>query len=252
MLNMVNKIKIITIAMFIGAAAVCSSCNAGFDNSRIRSLDIDARRYYEEGSQFSRENKTDDAIRTFTKSIEAGPSAEAYNARAAEYNRKGRPDDAISDANRAIMMNEKYASPYFIRGNSYFKKGDFGKALKDYSRSIILDPEQPRCYFNLAQTYTRMGLTEEAVGMYGKAVDADSSYYAAHYNMACLYAQKNESDKALKSLELAIRTGFCSPSRLKGEKSFDPLRKSAIFRKLSAQLDAVFKSSRGCEPRLSD
>jgi tetratricopeptide (TPR) repeat protein len=242
--NLIMKVLFILSA---GLLLLCASCSAGFDNSRVRSLNIEARRHYEEGAQFSRENRIDEAIQSFTKSIEAGPGAAAYNARAAEYNRKGLMDDAISDANRAIMMSEKYPVPYFTRGNSYFKKGDYGKALKDYSRSIILDPDQPVYYFNLALTYTRMGLTDEAIEMYAKALQHDSGYYAAHYNQACLYAQKNEQEKALECLELAINTGFCSPSVLKKEKSFDPLRTNDRFKVLTDRLDKIVSGPRGCE-----
>jgi tetratricopeptide (TPR) repeat protein len=244
--NIVNKINIILLVICIGAAVANSSCNAGFDNSRVKSLNIEARTYYQEGTQYSSENRTDEAIQAFTKSIEAGPSAVAYNARATEYNRKGRIDDAMSDANRAILLNEKYAPVYFTRGNSCYKKGDYDRALKDFSRSIILDPEQPRCYFNLAQTYTRMGLTDEAIDMYEKSIQRDPGYYPAHYNRACLYAQKNRPDRAIESLELAIKNGLCNPELLRREKSFDALRKTARFKQLSDRLDRIFKSSTGC------
>jgi len=251
MLNRANIIQVISLVMCVGAASVCSSCNAGFDNSRVRSLNNEARYYYRDGMEFSREDKIDEAIQAFTKSIEAGPSAEAYNARAAEYNRKGRIDDAITDANRAVMLSEKYAPVFFNRGNSYYKKGDYDRALKDYSRSIILDPEQPRCYFNLAQTYTRMGLKDEAIDMYGQSIRRDPGYYPAHYNSACLYAQKNMQDKAIESLDRAIKSGFCDPSLLKKEKSFDTMRKTAKFKKLSDGLDATFRSN-GCKRTRSE
>jgi tetratricopeptide (TPR) repeat protein len=240
-------IKQANIIIAAGLLLLYASCTAGFDNSRVRSLNIEARRYYKEGVQFSRENKTDEAIQSFTKSIDAGPSAAAYNARAAEYNRTGRLDDAITDANRAIIMSEKYSVPYFTRGNSYYKKGDYSRALKDYSRSIILYPDQAVYYFNLALTYTRMGLPDEAIDMYAKALQRDSGYYTAHYNRACLYAQKNEQEKALESLDMAINAGFCSPSLLKKEKSFDALRTTDRFKELSDRLDKISSGPHGCE-----
>ena len=246
-----GNIHHIPIILAVGAALLFSSCSAGFDNSRVRSLNNEARSYYRDGVEFSREDKIDEAIQAFTKSIAAGPSAEAYNARAAEYNRKGRIDDAITDANRAVMLSEKYAPVFFTRGNSYYKKGDYDRALKDYSRSVILDPGQPRCYFNLAQTYTRMGLRDEAIDMYVQSVRHDPGYYPAHYNSACLYAQKNMQDKAIESLDLAIKSGFCDPSLLKKEKSFDAMRESPTFKKLADGLDTQFRSN-GCKKMKSE
>jgi tetratricopeptide (TPR) repeat protein len=223
------------------------SCSAGFDNSRIRSLDIEARRYFDEGVRLSGEDRIDEAIQSYTRSIKINPGAAAYSNRAYEYNRKERFDDAIADANRAIMMNGKYAAPYFIRGNSYYRKCDFHRALKDYSRSIILDPDRAAYYYNLAQTYTRLGLVDEAIDMYGRAVEKDPGYVAAHYNRACLYAQKKETKKALESLARAEDTGLCNPAIVREEKSFDVLRNMPGFRSIIARLEKRFGNGRGCE-----
>ena len=244
-----NTIKNLIPAIMAGPLlfAMLFSCSAGFDNSRIRSLNIEARRYYDEGVQLSRENRTDDAIRSYTQSIRIAPGAAAYAGRASEYNRKERFDEAIADANHAIMMNEKYAAPYFIRGNSYYLKGDYNRALKDYSRSIILEPDQAPYYYNLAQTYTRLGLRDEAIDMYGMAAEKDPGKFAAHFNRACLFTQKKETEKALESLERAEDAGLCNPALLREEKSLDPLRNTARFKLILDRLEKRFRSGRGCE-----
>lgn len=247
MLKLSGTINVISTVIILGAAALCASCSAGFDNSRIRSLDIEARRYFDEGVRLSGENRTDEAIQSYTRSIEINPGAAAYTNRASEYNRKERFDEAIADANRAIMMNDRYAVPYFIRGNSFYRKGDYNRALKNYSRSIILDPDRAAYYFNLAQTYTRLGLLDEAIDMYGKAAEKDPGYMAAHFNRACLYAQKKETQKALESLKRAEDAGLCNPSLLKEEKSFDTMRNTAGFESIVARLEKRFRSGRGCE-----
>lgn len=240
-------IKITVSLLTAGMGLLCASCSAGFDNSRIRSLDIEARRYADEGARLSRENRIDEAIQAYTRSIQIDPSVAAYCGRATEYNRKERFDDAIADANRAIIMNKKCAEPYFIRGNSRFRKGDYNRALKDYSHSVVLDPDQSAYYFNLAQTYTRLGLLDEAIDMYGKAAEKDPGYFTAYFNRACLYARKKDAERALDSLQLAEKAGLCNPALLQNEKSFDFLRDTAPFRSIVDRLEKRFKSGRGCE-----
>jgi tetratricopeptide (TPR) repeat protein len=212
-------------------------CSAKFDNSRIRSLNIEARKYHDLGLQLSRENRIDDAIVAYTKSIEINPSAGAYNGRSAEYIRKGTYDMAISDANQAIFLNYKYPLPYFNRGNAYFKKNDFESALKNYSRAIALNPGQAEFYFNQGQAYAKMGQDDKALDSYERAVKVDFHYASAYYNMACIYSEKNEAANSLSCLEKAVSEGFSDAARMKQEAALKVVSNTPRFRALLKKLE---------------
>jgi len=217
-------------------------CSAKFDNSRIRSLNIEARQYHDRGLQLSRDNRINDAIAAYSKSIDINPSAGAYNSRSAEHNRKGMYDMAISDANQAIFLNSKYPMPYFNRGNAYFKKNDFAGALKDYSHAIVLDPGQAEFHYNQGQTYFMMGQDDKALDSYARAVKADPHYYAAYYNMACIYSKKNEGTNSLSSLEKAASEGFADAARLKQEAALKNVSTTTRFRVLLLKLEKKMKA----------
>ncbi|OHD63089.1 MAG: hypothetical protein A2176_08270 [Spirochaetes bacterium RBG_13_51_14] len=217
------------IILFVG-------CSLGFDNARIHSLNIEAKRNYGRGVQYAREREADRAIESFTKSIEIDPSAAAYNGRAAEYLRKGWFEDAVSDASRAIMLNEKYAISYFNRGCAYYKMGDFNRALKEFTRAVYLDDGQAEFYFNLAQTYVRLGLEDEALGMYGRTLERNPHYYAAYYNRACLYSQMRKFPEAIANLEMAVKEGFADVERMKRESALEKIRNTPAFNILLQKL----------------
>lgn len=215
--------------------AGCSTI--GFDNSRVRSLDIEARKYCEEGRLRAEENRHDEAITAYGRSIRIDPSVEAYSGRSAAYAASGRDGDALADMNRAILLSPRYAPAYMGRGNIYFKKAEYGKAIKDYRTAIRLDPGRPDYYFNTGLAHSRLGQHEDARAMYEKSVSIDHDYYPALYNLACMYADANDRRKALESLEKAVAGGFRDAKRMTEEASFAPLRNNAGFRALLRKIE---------------
>lgn len=217
---------------------VLAGCSTvGFDNSRVRSLDIEAKKYCEEGRHRSAENRHDEAITAYGRSIRIDPSVEAYSGRSTSYAATGRDEDALADLNRAILLSPRYAPAYMGRGAIYFRKAQYEKAVKDYRKAIRLDPGRPDYYFNTALAHSRLGQREEARAMYEKSVSIDHDYYPALYNLACIYADADDRRKALESLEKAVAGGFSDAKRMTEEASFAPLRNNAGFRALLRKIE---------------
>ena len=235
----IQKLSIISCCISIALIHYigCSDKSVKFDMSRVRSLNIEAREYHDLGIQLSRENRIDEAIEAYTKSVKINPSAGAYNNRCEEYIRKGDYDRAISDANQATFLSHKFPMPYFNRGNAYFRKNDFENALKNYSRAIALDPNRADFHYNQGQTYARMGRDDEAVESYGRAVKTDKHYASAYYNMACIYSKKNDAANSLTSLEKAVSEGFSDASRMKREEALKNISATPRFRALLKKLE---------------
>jgi tetratricopeptide (TPR) repeat protein len=225
------------IIMCLTAHIALAGCSAKFDNTRIDSLNIEARRYNERGLLYSRDNNPDEAIKAFSLSISLSPSAAALNNRCVEYIRKGMYDLAESDASRAIFLNPSYALSYFNRGNAYFKKNDYASAVGNYLKAIDLEPGQAEYFFNCGLAYNKLGQDEKSVDMYQKAVEINSKYYPASYNLACIYSMKNDENKALTYLENAVNTGFSDADRMRKEPGLAAIRSSDRFRFLLQKLE---------------
>ncbi|MBP7736726.1 MAG: tetratricopeptide repeat protein [Spirochaetes bacterium] len=215
----------------------CSTTSDGkmvvaFNNSRMHSLNIEAKTYCNEALRYSKQKKTRDAIKAFTRSIEIDPSVAAYNGRSLEYYRAGRFDDAVTDANRAIMMNPKFPIPYVTRGNSFYRLKEYDRALKSYKKAIQLDPRNPELYYNLGLAYYKNEQYDDAMKSYDKAVELDPRYYAAWYNRACICSEKKDLEGAIEGLERAIAAGFNDADRVKGEAALANVRGLPEFKEL--------------------
>ncbi len=215
----------------------CTGAMVKFDNSRIYSLNAEAKQIYLQGKQYSGEGKSDEAIEAFTRSIQISPSAAAYNDRCVEYNRKGYYDAAMADASKAIFLSPRYAAPYFNRGNSYFKKADYEGALRDYTKAIELDPDEAEFYFNCGLAYFKKGQDDAAAGQYEKAIAKDQKFFPAYYNLAVHFSIKRETGRALELLEKAVRAGFSDAGLMKRDPGLDNIRNTGKFRYLLLKLE---------------
>ena len=69
--------------------------------------------------------------------------AKFYNNRGAAYGEKGQYDQAISDFNRAIEINQRYTMAYNNRGIVYRLKGRYDQAISDFNKAIGINPLDP-------------------------------------------------------------------------------------------------------------
>ncbi len=69
--------------------------------------------------------------------------AGAYNKRGVAYARKGQYDQAISDFNKALEINPRYATAYYNRGIAYKDKGQYDKAWEDVHKAQDLGHKIP-------------------------------------------------------------------------------------------------------------
>ena len=82
-------------------------------------------------------------------SDKAQSSATVYYKSATKKSIAGDYRGALTDYNRAIQLNPKYADAYNNRGNlKYTKLNDIEGGLADYNRAIRLKPKNANAYFN--------------------------------------------------------------------------------------------------------
>lgn len=69
------------------------------------------------------------------------------------YNKKYRPDSALTDYSRAIAVKPDYSDAYTNRGNIYFNHGDPDRAIADYNISLKFVPDNGSTLLNRSFAY---------------------------------------------------------------------------------------------------
>ena len=96
------------------------------------------------------------------------------------FNRKGDLNEALSDFNRAIEIDEDLAEAYVNRGNTWFYAGDYDRALADYERSLTLDVAKPwAAWYNIGLVHDARNDAEAAQEAYAKSLALNPEFYQA-------------------------------------------------------------------------
>jgi tetratricopeptide (TPR) repeat protein len=94
----------------------------------------------------------------------------AYNNRGLAYGASGYYDLAITDFDKAIEINPKYADAYANRGGAYLGKRDYDRAIADLNKAIELDPKLSPAYYRRGNAHLAKGDQDRAIAEYTMAI----------------------------------------------------------------------------------
>ena len=147
-----------------------------------------------------------DAISSFTESLDLNPTSFAYSNRGSAYINIGEYDKAIADFNRAIAIDSNYAVDYNDRGAAKAYKGDYNGAIADYDHAIAIDSDS-----DYAAAYTNRGAAklsiddcDGAIADHDYAIALDPDYVAAYTNRGVAKDHKGDYDGAISDYDHAI------------------------------------------------
>src|SRR5580698_5089436 len=98
----------------------------------------DAQREYEQGLRYERAGQPEKAWDSFSRSITAGPTANAYLHRAKAKLALKVQDKALGDLAETIRLDPKNLEALHLRAETYANLGQHRNALNDFARLIEL------------------------------------------------------------------------------------------------------------------
>jgi DnaJ family protein C protein 7 len=119
------------------------------DSSKIRALLKKAREVTKQkdaADKFFREGNHQAALEAYTAALSVDADLDALNAklycnRAGSYSALRQWEDALTDCNQAIILDEKYARAYVRRAKCYTALEKYQEAVYDWGKAKELDPE---------------------------------------------------------------------------------------------------------------
>jgi tetratricopeptide (TPR) repeat protein len=94
----------------------------------------------------------------------------AYCKRGKAYNATRQDDLALSDFNKAIEINSRYAYAYYSRGLLYDQKGQYDLAINDFNKAIEVDSKYISVYYSLGKVYEENLSYQDAINTYRKVI----------------------------------------------------------------------------------
>lgn len=178
---------------------------------------------YRNGHVFRERREWERAIQAYSQAIvEDGEFASFYLYRGICYFRQKQYDQALTDYDKSVELEPKFAAAYNWRGMLFAARKEYQKARAAYDQAILLDPDSGYAYTNLGNLLFRQGQYAEAVRYHQQAAENLPEHPTILLNLACSYARSGQADKALDTLELAVRCGL-PRAKIRDEHDLDGL-----------------------------
>jgi len=132
-------------------------------------------------------------------------SADAYNNRGVSIYKLGHYKQAISDFDRAIEINPKYAEAYYNRGIAYGKLDNYGHATSDFDMAIEINGKYAEAYNGRGFAYGKLGNHRQAISDFDRAIEINPNYAMAYYNRAVVYGILGNHSQEIEDLKTAGR-----------------------------------------------
>ena len=165
----------------------------------------ESEKYYEEGVNYHKEKKYEEAVQSFDKAIKLDNTKSKY------YSARGRAkewlkqyEEAKKDAETALELDKNNVESYLVFGYINSELHQYYEAIKDYDKAIELNPNDTDVYFNRGNAKYNLYQYEEAIKDFDKVIELDPNYAYAYNNRGVSKENLGQYEDALKDLKKAL------------------------------------------------
>lgn len=137
--------------------------------------------FYNRGLLYLKNQKPEQAIKSFDASLNIYDYTKAYIGRGSAYHMAGNISKAMEDANHVLGIDKNNAAAHFILGNCYNDLNKLDEALSEYTRCIDINDEEPDYYFKRAIVFGKKQDFTMCIADINTCVQLNPKYYQAYY-----------------------------------------------------------------------
>jgi tetratricopeptide (TPR) repeat protein len=167
----------------------------------------DARKAYEQGMKFQKENRPQDALAQFNKAIELFPAYfQALTERGNLLMQHNKLAEAETDFEQALQLHVKYAPA--LRGIGYcqIQQKKYPEALGNLEKAYVLEPNVPMTLLLLGYANLSLNRHEEAKQCLHQALKLNPESAArAHVYLAEIFAHEQKFKEAADEIRAYLK-----------------------------------------------
>lgn len=134
----------------------------------------------------------------------------ALNNRGWSLTEQGKFEEALSDYDRASLLDPSYARAFLNRAITYDRMGKADQAIEEYGELIRLLPEYSRAYFNRGRVRFAKGDVDGAIADYSEAIQRDPQFSRAYHHRRIAWETKGDWEKLLQELTAQVQSRTAS------------------------------------------
>ena len=154
------------------------------------------------------------ALHFIDRAVSINGSAANLNARGMLYGLNNRHQKAIDDFSAAIGLDPQMQCAYYNRGAARMEIKDYDGAISDLAVSLRMNPKDALSSMQLGEACLGKGNIEMALHYLNRAIALAPRFPLAYKERAGARAADNNMDGYMEDMEMAIRLGQESASRL--------------------------------------
>ena len=163
------------------------------------------RELFENGVNFLKQNKNQEAVDSFTALIDIAPqNPDAYKNRGVAYMRLNLYDKAINDFEQTKKILPNLKGLYSNLGVAWYYKKDYPRAIENYDKEISQSSDNHFAYFNRAICRAELKDYEKGLKDIIKTLEIAPEFYLALCLKGDLHVNMNQLKKAKQAYEKAI------------------------------------------------
>ena len=147
----------------------------------------------------------DDTILACTAASRGSQNARVYASLSNAYAAKQRFEEALENANRAILIDPKLGLAYRYRGGIYLNQKNYDQALIDLNKALNLGERNPNIYVNRAVIFGIQKMYDESIADCNEALKIDPKSFGAYRTRGTSRFYKGEYEKSIMDFDEALR-----------------------------------------------
>jgi tetratricopeptide (TPR) repeat protein len=189
----------------IGPDSRISECSAVIDSRNVSKDDLVVA-LTNRGFAYRKKGAPQRAIQDYDRAIRLKPDyAQAFLNRGVAYMDGGDHDRAIQDFEQAMRFKRGFGLAFLNRGIAFAHKAELDRAVDDLTQATSISPDLPEAFGELGAAYERKGEHERAIQALDRAIRLKPDYALAFYNRGVAYAGKGDDDRAIGDYTQSIR-----------------------------------------------
>lgn len=150
-------------------------------------------------------NEDNKALEYLNKAVSVAPrNYKGFYNRGLLYLKNNKAEDAIKSFNQVIELYE-YPKAYVGRANAYYMLGDFPKAINDANYVLKTEPNNTRAHFTLGNCYNDLNRLDDALSEYNKCIEIDNAEAEFYFKRAIVYGKKQDFKTCISEIDVCLQ-----------------------------------------------
>lgn len=201
-------------------------------------LSLSTYDYVKQGDAFYFEQRYEDAITSYNKSIQINPNlTEAWLGKAKALRQLGRYEEAIAANDKVIEIQPESPWGWFGRARTLMDLKRYEEALTYFEKLTQSNPnDYHHSWKHRGYILTKLGDYQEAFLSLETALKIKPDSASSHYNTAYYYISQSQFDLAIESLRQAMKLSSKFKQIVETDPDFDAIRGDDRFKQLIEEL----------------